>query len=608
MLTINRGALAVAIGAASLIQPELVAGEVAVIGKMASDSAKKTVTTIATDTSSKVVKAISQDLADDAKEEKAKDVAAVAAKKAIEGGEKTEATPKDSTDPKATPAGSAKDAPSSSAPALSEAKLPSATDVTGKDPVVPTTEPSKETIKEVSVAAPDAQSTKPIQDISKDPKSPSPEPVKEATNGSAVETKVKAENPAVTKDRTIAIEVSQEPSKTVSSAESDASDSKPDPAPVSLKITLGADGEVKAVTKGGVEGKETTAAAAPIVETKTVPVEKTTTNSVVSAEAVKIEGTKAAPEVVAKLATVPKKNPAEVQEVPKVTDAQIPIDAISTPPTAATPQPLAILDKKPEETPKVSKASVSTPIDAKTPKAIEESSKPIGSAIKESDDASKAIEPSKAVEIGSKVADTPAETPSGRPTAAQKPPALWSPTVVSAVANVSTVTSTTNTKIISQPTNHDGMVTISQESLDLLHSSRSYLHHYHYTSSNTSAEIDSMQEAIQKITAVLTNHLPLPGTASKAIKSSEEEINEALASAVKPLSELLPEILNNNETAPALLEGASTTQPKLSTSEKRSSVLAVIGKVFWPFGGDKVAAVTVTEVDTQHSEHAEVVA
>jgi hypothetical protein len=41
--------LAVAIGVASLVQPELIAGEVALIGKMAADSAKKTITTIATE-------------------------------------------------------------------------------------------------------------------------------------------------------------------------------------------------------------------------------------------------------------------------------------------------------------------------------------------------------------------------------------------------------------------------------------------------------------------------------------------------------------------------------------------------------------------------------
>jgi hypothetical protein len=87
----------------------------------------------------------------------------------------------------------------------------------------------------------------------------------------------------------------------------------------------------------------------------------------------------------------------------------------------------------------------------------------------------------------------------------------------------------------------------------------------------------------------------------KAIKSSEEEISEALASAVKPLSELLPEILNDNDTTHPALEDPSAPR---SGAEKRTSVLAVIGKVLWPFGGDKVATVTVTEVDTQQANAA----
>jgi hypothetical protein len=48
-----------------LVAPELVVGGVAVIGKMAADSAMKTIDGIATDSSSKVVKEISNDLAND---------------------------------------------------------------------------------------------------------------------------------------------------------------------------------------------------------------------------------------------------------------------------------------------------------------------------------------------------------------------------------------------------------------------------------------------------------------------------------------------------------------------------------------------------------------
>ncbi|KAE8447834.1 hypothetical protein EG329_010063 [Mollisiaceae sp. DMI_Dod_QoI] len=60
------GGLAIAVGAISLIQPEFLAGEVAIIGKMAGDSAKTTLTKIAQDEGTKVVQAISKDAAEDA--------------------------------------------------------------------------------------------------------------------------------------------------------------------------------------------------------------------------------------------------------------------------------------------------------------------------------------------------------------------------------------------------------------------------------------------------------------------------------------------------------------------------------------------------------------
>jgi hypothetical protein len=115
-----------------------------------------------------------------------------------------------------------------------------------------------------------------------------------------------------------------------------------------------------------------------------------------------------------------------------------------------------------------------------------------------------------------------------------------------------------------------------------------------------------MHEAIQQISKVLAFHLPTPVATSNAIKSTEEEINEALASAVKPLTDLLPDILpNNDDTAHPPLEDPSspTSSPKRPVPEKRTSVLGAIGKVFWPFGSsDKIATVTVTEVAVERLE------
>ena len=332
-----------AIGAASLVQPELVAGEVALIGKMAADSAKKTVTTIAADTSTKVVKAISKDLADNAKEEAAKDAVAESAKEKAEGPKNGEAATKEAVDPKAAHA-----------------------------------EPEKDAPKVTLIATADATSNaKP-----KGPEAVPTEPLKEVGNGiadNASDTIVNHAKAETTQDRTISIEVAREPSETTtgiatsSSAKSDATAT----APVSLKITLGADGEVKAVANGVDEVKPKAADSAPATiqeVSKTNSVEATT-----KATAASVEITKDKPEL--------------AQET-----------------SASAPPPAAMSEKKPEQ----------------------------------------------ASEVPKHVDDTPSRS---------------STAVVSAIA---TVTKTTKAKTISKPVTEDGMVTISQESLDLLHHSKPF--------------------------------------------------------------------------------------------------------------------------------------
>ncbi len=66
-----RGALAAVVGAASMLQPELLPGAVALVGKMASDSVKKTVVGIATTEGKKVGAAIGKDISNDAAQAKA---------------------------------------------------------------------------------------------------------------------------------------------------------------------------------------------------------------------------------------------------------------------------------------------------------------------------------------------------------------------------------------------------------------------------------------------------------------------------------------------------------------------------------------------------------
>ena len=60
-----RAAIAVGIGVASIVQPELIVGSVAMIGKMAADSAKKTASDIAVTASTHVVNEIGKDITED---------------------------------------------------------------------------------------------------------------------------------------------------------------------------------------------------------------------------------------------------------------------------------------------------------------------------------------------------------------------------------------------------------------------------------------------------------------------------------------------------------------------------------------------------------------
>lgn len=83
--------MAAVVGAASMVQPELLPGAVALVGKMASDNVKKTVVGIATTEGKKVGAAIGKDISNDAAQAKAAKVGAVTPAATIAPSE----TPKD---------------------------------------------------------------------------------------------------------------------------------------------------------------------------------------------------------------------------------------------------------------------------------------------------------------------------------------------------------------------------------------------------------------------------------------------------------------------------------------------------------------------------------
>ncbi|CZT43182.1 uncharacterized protein RSE6_03179 [Rhynchosporium secalis] len=198
---IAEGALAAAIGVASLVQPELMVGGIAIIGKMASDSAKKTVTEIASTEGEKVVKAISKNLADDAKIEAEKDKLQAEEKKKAEGGE---------------------------------------------------------------VAIDEAPKITAVTDL------------KAASSEKAIA--VEVQKPAVTDakahsgEKTIAVEVQKSAAKP-----DEGTAPEKDAAPVELKITIGSDGQIKAVSQSvAEEGKPVEKTAGATVAEKTVVVSPVT--------------------------------------------------------------------------------------------------------------------------------------------------------------------------------------------------------------------------------------------------------------------------------------------------------------------------------------------
>jgi len=103
----SRGVLAAAVGAASFVQPELLPGAIAIVGKMASDSMKKTVVKIATDEGKKIGAAIGKDISDAAAKEKA----AKAAKEVADGAKDNGLAKEGASDVKIAPIEAAKGAP-----------------------------------------------------------------------------------------------------------------------------------------------------------------------------------------------------------------------------------------------------------------------------------------------------------------------------------------------------------------------------------------------------------------------------------------------------------------------------------------------------------------
>lgn len=81
---IAEGALALGVGVASLVQPELIVGSVALVGKMAADATKDTINQIVVESGSNVVKGVSKEVTEETAELAAQDAAEKAKNAALE--------------------------------------------------------------------------------------------------------------------------------------------------------------------------------------------------------------------------------------------------------------------------------------------------------------------------------------------------------------------------------------------------------------------------------------------------------------------------------------------------------------------------------------------
>lgn len=347
-----RGALAAVVGAASLVQPELLPGAIGIVGKMAMDSAKKTATKIVTDEGKKVASAIGKDISDDAAKEKA------------------------ASDP----------AKASIDPAKDETSV-------GKDD---------------SKAETDLKNA--LQDATKAPVPSDGKPTTEAKSDAGG-------------DHTVEIEVAQEPTKTAST--SGESQAQPDAQPVSLKITIGKDGEVKAVSQTGSQPKAVDAP--PAKEILKMPEEpaviSTGPKTAPKPTSVKVEeAAKEKPEAEVKLPTViaapvlPEETPTEKETVSQSSGEVQKVDGIPKAVVNGSSLNAGPIYEEPKETP---------------PSALEQQS------------ASQQEEPQASLIVGA--------------------------------AQVTQTTTTTNFTNQEPVTNlEQQMVTISKDSLDLLHRSMSH--------------------------------------------------------------------------------------------------------------------------------------
>ncbi|KAH7324000.1 hypothetical protein BKA65DRAFT_78749 [Rhexocercosporidium sp. MPI-PUGE-AT-0058] len=728
---IAEGALAVAIGVASLVQPELIAGEVAILGKMAADSAKKTVTKIASDEGEKIVKAISKDLAEDAKVEAEKDKLQAEEKKKAEGGEvavdEDVEAPKVSepTEAKAVAAGEKTIAIEIQKPAVKTEE--GTTDAKSENEAAPVelkiTIGSDGEIKAVSKSV--VEESKPAEKSAEqkgaEEKTVTPVVAEKAdTPVAKTETPITAPQPSApvsekTLDLPKDLPAPVEPQTSIPSTEPKPVEVKdaplpakiespapqpeqlPPSVPVTKEISIPITNEVIPAVVETPASKEAPVAekeqakeeikavelpvSKPVVETESRPGLAPLTKDVevpkpaeeVSLATAVSEAEEAVqPTILAELGIVhngvaeepahsavsekkqemvvsqPEESEAtfveqllrrsnsgepivRIEEANKTVSIPPPASVESVPEIKQQPETAAspVVDSKKEEAVATSEEVVKStlPTESEQPKSVSANNEPelaaspeaIQQDIPELKTASP--EPSQA-SSDDKESAVPSAISQAKDlvvSALESTSTENGPTLVTATASVTNITKTT-TKTVEVPSEAAiPMVTVTQESLDILHS-----------------KLDAMHEAIQLITRTLATHLPAP-QAPLPVVVKEVEIESALGPITQPISEPAaqvaqpvlepaiqeptapiqsqPTTISTSEeitpipvTAPstdspttsALATSSETTSavPKRPTHVKRGSVIGSIGKFLWPFGGTSPSKDTIMQVST----------
>ncbi|KAI9047213.1 hypothetical protein LZ554_008667 [Drepanopeziza brunnea f. sp. 'monogermtubi'] len=427
----------VAVGAVPFVQPEITAGGVAILGKMAADSSKKTVTQITSDDAEKIFKANSKDWSNDAKAEVKND------------------------------------------------KLQAAEKAKGYG-----TEPPKFDATIVPAVIKAAEPTKVEGEIK---------------SGKILPMNVQAP-----------VSRSGEGSKQIKSEEA---------TPVSLKIPIGADGGIKAVSKSAYE---------PKAEEKPTVIPNNRTDAPVGPET-KTDAP-VVPETIAKEATTP----GQLRKAFKVEEKKIPDSKIESPKASNTTE--TVIDSNRNSSPKPA---------------------PIMPA-KNSDE-----------HVTDHIVNELSQRPSVTPQPAIFEPETTQATSSASLASVINTDKTiTKAETLEQPAISD-MTTISRESLDHLHSKIDALQEAVQLITKTlttnlppptGEATDPVSEQVQKTSAS-------QDTEVLAVESAQAQPSTA-ADASSP--------------EPAVPGAASTETPAASAKKpghaKRKSVIVTIGSYLWPFG------------------------